>query len=167
MATENSTLTQEYLHSLFDYKDGNLYWKNVSKFHNQLNKKIAGSLHHTGYVYIKIDNKKYSAHRLIFLYHHGYLPKMIDHIDKNSLNNNIDNLREANRFQNQWNTSLTNKSITKIKNVYWNKQLKKYSVQINAKNKRYYFGCFNDIELAELVAAEARNKYHKEFARHF
>jgi broad specificity phosphatase PhoE len=27
-------------------------------------------------------------------------------------------------------------------------------------------GVFEDLELAELVAIEARNKYHKEFARH-
>jgi hypothetical protein len=28
------------------------------------------------------------------------------------------------------------------------------------------FGLYNDLELAELVATEARNKYHKEFANH-
>jgi hypothetical protein len=37
-------------------------------------------------------------------------------------------------------------------------------VRVNKKEK--YFGIYDDIELAELVATEVRNKYHKEFARH-
>jgi len=32
--------------------------------------------------------------------------------------------------------------------------------------QRKYFGYFDDIELANLVAQEARNKFHKEFANH-
>ena len=29
MADQNSTLTKEYLQSLFEYKENNLYWKNT------------------------------------------------------------------------------------------------------------------------------------------
>jgi hypothetical protein len=33
--------------------------------------------------------------------------------------------------------------------------------------KRKYIGSFEDVELADLVAQEARDKYHGRFARHF
>lgn len=159
-------LTQEYLQSLFEYKEGNLYWKVVSKFHSQLKDKVAGALHHSGYIHIKIDNKKYAAHRLIFLYHHGYLPEFVDHIDMNKANNIIENLREATRSQNQWNKPTPAKNKTGIKNVSFLKSINKYMVKLSVNTKELYFGCFEDIELAELVAQEARHKYHGSFARH-
>jgi hypothetical protein len=39
-------------------------------------------------------------------------------------------------------------------------------VQINIDKVKTHLGYFKDKELAELVAIEARDKYHKEFARH-
>ena len=41
----------------------------------------------------------------------------------------------------------------------------KWRVRISVKNKSISIGCFEDLELADLVAQEARDKYHKEFAR--
>ena len=32
--------------------------------------------------------------------------------------------------------------------------------------KKFYIGLFQDLELAELIAIEARNKYYKEWANH-
>jgi hypothetical protein len=58
----------------------------------------------------------------------------------------------------------TNKSG--IKNVCWNKKEKKWVVKLQVNKNRIHFGMFEDIELAELVATEARDKYHKTFARH-
>lgn len=158
-------LTQEYLQSLFDYREGKLYWKNISKFHHQLKNKEAGGLNNNGYIRIKIDNKKYAAHRLIFLYHHGYLPEFVDHIDTNKSNNRIENLREATRSQNQWNKPIPAKNKTGVKNVSFIQLKNKYMVRLSVNTKELFFGYFEDLELADLVAQEARDKYHKEFAR--
>ena len=55
----------------------------------------------TGYVMIKIDGKRYGAHRLAWLYVHGKMPgSRIDHRDGDPLNNALDNLRQATQAQN-------------------------------------------------------------------
>lgn len=52
-----------------------------------------------------------------------------------------------------------------IKGVCWNKNIQKYHVQIGLNGKVKHIGYFEDLEFAELIAQEARDKYHKEFAR--
>jgi len=127
-------LTQDYLKFIFDYKDGHLYWKNPKSNRVKIGDK-AGNKNINGYFSTKINSKLYKNHRLIFLMHHGYLPKMIDHIDGNPLNNCIENLREATSFENSYNrkTKITNK--LNVKNVYWNKEFKKYAVAITFNKK--------------------------------
>jgi hypothetical protein len=61
---------------------------------------IAGSVSNKGYVMIGIDYKKYSAHRLAWLYVHGDWPAgEIDHINRDRTDNRISNLRVATRRQ--------------------------------------------------------------------
>ena len=44
---------------------------------------------------------------------------------------------------------------------------KEYMKKYRADNKdKKYFGSFTDLELADLVAQEARSKYHGNFANH-
>jgi len=153
-------LSQDYLKQIFDYLDGNLYWKNHR--YKALNGKKAGTLSTTGYWNINIANNQYKAHRLIFMIHHGYLPEQLDHIDGNKLNNKIENLRPASVVQNTYNRKANKNSATKVKNVSWSKKSKRWIVQVNGK----HIGQYLDFELAILVAQEARDKYHGEYARH-
>ena len=143
---------------LFEYKDGDLYRK-----HGQFAGK-AGTLHHTGYIQVKVDNKNYRAHRIIFAMHHGYLPEYVDHIDGNPLNNRIENLRAATNQQNQYNVGLVARNKSGVKNVVWLRNKWRIFMRVNKKMKN--LGSFDDLELAELVAIEARNKFHGEFAKH-
>lgn len=158
-------LTQEYLHSLFDYKDGELFWK-ISRFGASRNSP-AGSITNRNYRVVYIDYKQQSMHRMIFLYHHGFLPKCVDHIDGNPSNNKIENLREANNFQNAQNSKNWATNTSGFKNVHICNKTKKWRVRISINGKRVHIGSFEDIELADLVAQEARDKYHGKFARHF
>lgn len=153
-------ISQEYLHKIFDYKDGELYWKENNRA-KKIKGMIAGYITKNGYRGIRKDGKFYLAHRLIFLYHHGYLPKYIDHIDRNRLNNLIENLRECNLQQSAFNRLPPQKNSSGYRNVTKNND--KWQVALNLKGKCVYFGVFKDIELADLVAQEARDKYHKEF----
>ena len=157
-------ITKDLVNNLFEYKDGELYWK-VATGSRAVVGKMAGSLNHDGYKRIKINNKLYSTHRLIFLMFNGYLPECVDHIDGNPSNNIIENLRQATKAQNCLNSKLLNRNKSGIKGVSWNKQKKAWVVQLMVNNAKKYFGHYHDIAVAKFVADAMRYKYHKEFAR--
>lgn len=153
------------LHEMFEYRNGALYWKSPRP-------KIvvgvrAGSVDKlTGRRRIKINGKNYLEHRIVFAMFFGFFPEFIDHIDLNPLNNNIENLRQATRSQNNLNVGLRKTNTSGIKGVTWDNVENKWRVRVPVNGKRTHFGRFEDKELAELVAIEARNKYHGEFCRH-
>jgi hypothetical protein len=171
------TLTQEDAHRLFEYKDGELFWKvrDVSDFANshdanQWNSKHAGTragcYGKKPYVYTAIKHKNVAIHRIIFLMQHGYLPKMIDHIDCNPRNNKIENLRAATSAENQRNQKLPRHNTSGFKGVVWSIACQKWIAKVKVNGKTKHLGVFEDIEFADLVAQEARNKFHGAFARH-
>jgi hypothetical protein len=118
-------LTQSYLQSIFDYKDGFLVYKisarGISKG------KVAGSpKKDSGYRVLKIKNRVYYEHRVIFAWHHGYFPSLIDHKNRNRSDNRIENLEDSNASKNALNSKVwsTNTSgyrcVTKhTKNNSW------------------------------------------------
>lgn len=158
-------ITQEYLKQLFDYQNGQLIRKNGKLAVIKAGKKR--------YERITVDGKAYALHRMVYLWNHGYLPKIIDHIDGNRENNNINNLREATQQQNCLNSKHRTTSKSPCKNVYLQAPTKNaewkrnWVVSLMVNKKRKYVGSFEDLELADLVAHEARNLYHGHFARHF
>ena len=119
-----------------------------------------------GYVHVKIFNKLYKVHRLIFLLHHGYMPKCIDHIDRDPSNNKIENLREATSAQNQQNTKVRTDNTSGVKGVFWRKSEKKWSAQCIANGKRNSLGSFSNIEDAAAAVRQFREQHHGEFANH-
>lgn len=150
-------LTQDYVRSLFDYQDGELYWKMSGS-----GRKIdvpAGAINGHGYRQITINYKSHPTHRLIFLYHHGYVPEFLDHIDGNRLNNSISNLRVTTNRENQMNCKknrfMNGKPTTsKYKGVYRNKHSKKWRGQIYIDGKTKHLGLFD----SEIGAAKAYNR---------
>jgi hypothetical protein len=156
MATQNSTLTQDQVKSLFDYKDGNLYKK--------INGKLSGSKHADGYLRSHINYKSHYNHRLIFLIHHGYMPKYIDHIDGNPANNCIENLRDVTNSQNQQNKKLNENNKSGFKNVHWSNSMKKWCVQITVDKKLQTVGFYDCLDVAGIAAKEARSQLHGEYA---
>lgn len=157
--------TQSYLQSLFEYKDGNLLWK-IDRARGKIKAgSVVGNLTSRGYLRVMINYKEYPLHRIIFLFHHGYLPKVLDHINGNPLDNRIENLREATDQTNQYNRKCGSNNTSGCKNVSWNRANNVWQVHItcNKKVKSWYV---KDFELAELVAHEARALYHGSFANH-
>lgn len=159
-------LTQDEALKVFNYSNGKLYWKIKSSYRLNIGDE-AGYLKSSGYVAIAYAGKVYRAHRLIYLMFNGVIPKTLDHINGNRSDNRIENLREATDSQNQHNRKVNSKNPTKCKNVRWIARIKRYWVALNVNKQCISLGYFKDLELADLVAQEARNKYHGQFAKHF
>jgi len=156
--------TQKQVKELFEYdSNGYLIWA-VNRKRARIGNKV-GILHPNGYLRTRVNGILQSNHRLIYLWHHGYMPEMVDHVDGNKLNNKIENLRASDKVTNQNNAKISVKNTSGYKNVCFCSQTKKWAVKIRIFGKSKTLGRFNDIELADLVAQEARLKYFKEFAR--
>ena len=158
-------ITQDYLITNFEYKNGNLYYKVDLSYKMKTGKK-AGSIGSDGRYYnIGINKKVYRLHRIIFLYHYGYLPLQIDHIDGNGLNNTIENLRPATRSQNACNAKKSSANSSGVKGVRWHKKDKKWIAYIKLNRKTYFGGYFDSIEKAAQKVKQMRQYFHGEFAR--
>ena len=159
-------VTQERLKELFDYQDGALIRRKDGR-------SAVIAMGAKRYERVSVDGKIQALHRMIYLWNHGHLPKTLDHIDGNRANNKIENLREATQQQNCLNRKHHSNSKSPYKNVYLQPPTKNaewkrnWVVSITIAGKRKYIGSFEDLELADLVAMEARDKFHGAFARHF
>ncbi len=56
-----------------------------------------------GYKTVSIMGKRYYVHRLIWLMSYGYLPDLLDHIDRDKTNNKLSNLRVSSKNLNALN----------------------------------------------------------------
>lgn len=157
-------IMQKRILELLEYRDGGLFWKVKPAKQIAVGSK-AGCVNGHGYSVIRIDGVLHRTHRIMFLMHHGYLPDYIDHADGNRLNNSIDNLREATASQNAYNKPVQSNSASGVKGVRWHKQIKHWCVEIQVNKVKHYLGIYKDLELADLVATEARSLYHGNFAR--
>lgn len=92
-------LTRNRLWAVLNYNpiSGLFYWKCKDKLGSHvIIGNVAGGLDEKGYIRIRIDGKKYRAHRLAWLYTFGVWPTLqIDHINRVRDDNRICNLREA------------------------------------------------------------------------
>ena len=169
MKTNDSTkvglFTKEYLNSLFDYKDGKLFWKVARSSRIKVGDE-ACSEWGNGYLGVRVDHKSIALHRVVWMMFNDILPNYIDHIDGNKHNNRIENLRSATHTENNRNVGIKRHNTSGFKNVSWDKTRKKWVVHLSFYNKTKFIGRYEDLELAALVAEEVRNKYHGDFARH-
>ena len=163
-------LTVDLLNHLFEYdkETGNLIWKikPSSRGHSVKAGDIAGTLKSHGYLCVGINYNSYRAHRLIFLMHKGYLPKTVDHINGDKLDNRIENLRAATVGQNQHNRKTNANNTSGYKGVCWNKAQKKWVARITLERKNIHLGYFANVEEASEVVRKAREELHGSFANH-
>ena len=138
---------------MFSYKDGQLFWKQSGR-----GRKVGsavGSRMISGYINLNIKGRYFYIHRLVYLFHTGRWPEVIDHIDCDRSNNKIENLREVSKSQNALNTkSLHPGNKSGFKGVYWSKVASKWVAQCTTNRKTIYLGCFDDpVEAAKKIKA--------------
>lgn len=140
---------------LFTWRIKPCTWVNVGD--------VAGNQkHRSGYIYLYVNKKTYSAHRLAFLYVTGEIPKQVDHIDHNRKNNKWSNLAPANSTINNKNASLRKDNTSGHVGVEYRSDNNKWRVLINLNGKRITVGHFH----SKLAAIEARKNAEKEFGYH-
>ena len=166
-STQNTAATglSKRFNEVLEFRDGLLYWKvtlsNVAKAGN-----VAGCSASNSYGSVMVDQIAYCTHRVVFCMYQGYMPEQVDHIDGNRKNNSIENLRPATNALNCLNRNAQSNNKLGVKNVCWHKTHKKWFVQVSVKGKRVVSKLFDDLDLADLVATMAREKYHGAFANH-
>lgn len=108
-----------------------------------------------GYPVCRYKNKYVRIHGLILPKKEGF---MVDHINRNILDNRRCNLRYVTRQQNVMNSSMRKDNTSGYKGIFWFKRNKKWQASIGFQKKSIHLGFF----LTKEEAASAYQKKAKE-----
>jgi len=89
---------------------------------------------------------------------------VVDHINRNPLDNRKENLRFVNRQQSNMNRSKAAGKTSVYKGVHWDKWTSRWKVEIGFKKKRIFIGRFDNEEEAALAYNKLADKYFGEYA---
>ena len=107
---------------------------------------------------VGIKGKTYQAHRIAWYLHHGFDPQnaFLDHINQDSLDNRICNLRLVSHSENNWNASgrLSN-NTSGFRGVYKHKQSGKWAACMSVHGKTKHLGVFSSPQEASKAYEEA------------
>lgn len=124
--------------------------------------KFKWSLTQKGHVCATVNRKTVYMHQLLLSdLPEGYTP---DHKDRNSLNNQKDNLRPATYSQQMCNTERKGRLYSKYRGVTFHKRDNKWQACIRFQNKVKFLGYFLNEKEAALAYNKTAKILHGEFA---
>ena len=142
------------------YEDGKLYVLRETKTKPSYWWELKGTLDKDGYRCVGINYKIYKYHRVVYFIHNDYwaiddssMVNHIDHIDRDKLNNNIENLRVVTHSQNMWNNDCRGYTFDKARG--------EYQAQIKVDGKRKFLGYFKSEQAARDSYLEAKMLLHQ------
>lgn len=178
----NDILTPEQVRELIDYdpETGILTWRarklrvgleRIDKgWNTRFTGKRAGRPDRNGHIWVgiayeELKTSNFAAHRLAWAHYYGEWPNTgIDHINRNSSDNRIANLRLADQTRNSQNSSLRSDNTSGVKGVYWVSKEQKWAAFININKKVTQLGRYESKEEAIRVRQDAAKRYFGEFA---
>lgn len=140
---------------MFRYDSGNLYW--VQDRNKGMSGKLAGSVDGE-YRRIKIGNKSYRASRIVWEMHNGKPLGEIDHKNRNTLDNRIENLQDIPHGKNMQNKKQYKNGKYPYPGIY-PRDGGKWRAQIRINKKLISIGEYPTIEEAISARLTAENFY--------
>lgn len=163
----------------FDPATGALVWKSrgldqckskraQSTFNSRFAGKDAGTPDRNGHINVCISGgggyRRYGAHRLAWAIHYGEWPEgEIDHVNHDTSDNRISNLRDVSHSENLKNQSLRRNSKSGVTGVSWHSASGKWRASIHENGKGKYLGVYEskDDAVEARRCAEAKFGFHK------
>lgn len=176
-SNKDQLINQHLIESLFDYepetgllchkpKEGSTP-RDVA-FNKRYAGKPAGCQQNSGYLQVVIrtaeGSKLYLAHRVIYMLVYGYLPDEVDHINRDRMDNRLNNLREASHAQNQANKLVATAAKSGFRGVWHVKGKTVWRAQCSQKGKTITLGYFKTKEEAAKAYNDFASANHGEFA---
>jgi hypothetical protein len=169
----------ELVRQCLRYDDGRLFWLPRPREHFSThwthlgwNTKYAGK--EAGYLRkgrnghptwkVTLNDFKMHRHLIVWAMHHGEWLLGIDHKNRNSLDDRIENLRPATQSQNLANGSFRRNNTSGYKGVFWHKDVRKWAAGIKVNYRFIHLGLFDDPAVAHAAYCEAAKHYFGEFA---
>lgn len=159
-------ITKELIQALFSYMPNGSLVRKVTTNPRAKQGTISGCLNKAGYLRTTVAGRLYYNHHLVWLLFHGYLPKMLDHINGDRADNRIENLRECTQEENMRNCRNKKNNTTGIKGVTWRPTKGKFRARITVDQKEVCIGHYDTLEEASQAVQQARTTHHGAFARH-
>ena len=161
----SSTRLRELLS--YNADSGVFVWRRTPRRHGKaVIGQSAGCAGKRGYIYIGVEGKKYQAHRLAWLFVYGEWPKgLIDHINGDSRDNRIANLRVCNHSENMANRSAPASNSSGVKGVAWDRARQKWTARIGVNYKTINLGRFDNLSDAARAYEQAASKHFGQFSR--
>ena len=143
------------------YKNGELFRKHNNGVINKLS--ATSIIRGKKYILFTKNYKRYYAHRYIWEINFGKIPKgmVIDHINNNSLDNRIENLKCVTQSENLLNKNNKRRSDNKsgVRGVSFCNKYQKWVAQIQVEGANLFLGQSKDKQQAVSLRKKAEKLY--------
>lgn len=166
--------TVEFVRQCLRYEDGKLFWlqrpmehfanrRDWHTWNSKLAGREAGSLSRRKNAgdrwALGLHGWRILRYRLIWAILNGEWPVEIDHKNRISTDDRIENLRLADQSQNLANAKPSSRNTSGCKGVGWNKARSQWRVRIVVRGKEIHLGFFDEFDQA-IAAYKAGARHH-------